>query len=277
MNSNNAIKDLSKYDFNVVHHFFSWEIEYKTYYTYSNARLIRVVRGEGVWKINGTLHHVTEGDVVILSSVDFRKMEFIPEGKTLEMVDLQILSPRSYAPEMTMFYIRLPGFSNVLPREHYYFKPLSSCLKRITDSLTIDEQSQSPGTEFISTVWAQICEYLRVIYKPFLENVTNRQNQLLMETCKYVVANIDKDLSGNSLSKALYCTPEHLSRTFHSLTGMLLSNYIRRIRVQAVLRKMYKSNVTVLEAALSSGFRSAAGFYKAFRAETGMSPMEYMR
>lgn len=268
-------KHISEYDLNVVNHFFTWEKTYKPYQTYSNARLIRVIKGEGDWRINGKLYHVTAGDVVILSSVDFRRMEPLPRGNTLKMIDLQILSPRSYAPEMTVFYIRLPGFSNVLPRDHYYFEPLSVLLMRIIDSLRSD--GERPGEEFIGTTWAQICGYLREMYMPFLQEVTIRQNQLLMEACRYIATNIGQDLSCSSLAKAMYCTPEHLSRTFHRLSGILLSDYIRRIRVQTVLRKLYESNITVLDAALTCGFRSMSGFYKAFKAETGMSPMEYMR
>ena len=268
-------EDISEYDFNVVSHFFTWEKTHKPYWAYSNARIVRVVKGEGDWSINGKLYHVTAGDIVILSSVDFRRMEPLLLGNTLEMIDLQILPPRLYAPEMTVFYIRLPGFSNVLPRDHHYFEPLSALLMRIIDSLRAD--GRRPGEEFIGTAWSQICGYLREMYMPFLREVTVRQNQLLMETCRYIAANIGKDLSCNLLAKAMYCTPEHLSRTFHRLSGMLLSDYIRRIRVQTVLRKLYESNITVLNAALTCGFRSASGFYKAFKAETGMSPMEYMR
>ncbi|MBE6560774.1 MAG: helix-turn-helix domain-containing protein [Ruminococcaceae bacterium] len=255
-------------------HTFRWSQSFRSYRSYPNVQLIRVLSGEADWMINQKLYHVQSGDILLLSAVDYRQFMPLPEGMVVEMSALRIRPPRSHAEDMTVFYLRHTGFSNLLPRDN----PHTAAIAKLHEELiTCIRHPEDPlDTDFMEAVLSLICVHLKYIYHPG-KSSGSRQDQLLREAYHYIADHFHEDLSTADIAKALYCTPEHLSRTFHRLSGIKLSDYIRRLRISRVLKILETGNMTVLEAAFSSGFASASGFYKAFRAEIGLSPREYFR
>jgi len=256
-------------------HTFSWGQIFQGYRSYPPVQLLRVLRGEADWIINKTRYSIREGDMLLLSAVDYRQFLPLAEGITLDLSALCIHAPRSYAEDMTVFYLRPSGFSNLLPRNNAHTVAITDLHSQIVNCL---HNPVSPlDGDFMDAALSLICVHLKYIYPLHQISGGSRQDQLLRDAYHYIAEHCEENLSTAEIAKALFCTPEHLSRTFHRLSGIRLSDYIRRMRIRRVLRMLESENMTVLEAAFSSGFNSASGFYKAFHAETGVSPREYFR
>lgn len=264
-----------KYFLEESRHTFTWRQTFQGYRSYPPVQLLRVLHGEADWIINKFRYHIREGDMLLLSAVDYRQFLPLAEGVTLELSALRIHAPRSYAEDMTVFYLRPAGFSNMLPRDNAHTAAIADLHGQITDC--IRNPAGSPDAEFLEAALSLICVHLKYIYPPDQISSGSRQDQLLREAYHYIAEHCEENLSAAEIARALFCTPEHLSRTFHRLSGIRLSDYIRRMRIRRVLRMLESENMTVLEAALSSGFNSASGFYKAFHAETGVAPREFLR
>lgn len=73
-------------------------------------------------------------------------------------------------------------------------------------------------------------------------------------------------------------SPSRLSAVFHQQVGVTPREYRVRRRLQEVLDLLGQGRrCTLLEAALAGGFSSYLQFFRAFRAEFGVSPRAYLR
>ena len=255
-------------------HTFRWSPTFRGYQSYPCVQLIRVLSGEADWIINRKQYHIREGDILLLSAVAYRQFLPLAHGMCVEMSALRIRPPRSHAEDMIVFYLRPANFSNLLPRDNPHTAAIAKLHEELIDCI---RHSVHPlDADFMEAALSLICVHLKYIY-PHEEIGSSRQDQLIIEAYHYIADHFYRELHTADIARALFCTPEHLSRTFHRLSGIRLSDYIRRLRITRVLKLLETSNMTVLEAAFASGFNSASGFYKAFRAEIGISPREYFR
>lgn len=95
-----------------------------------------------------------------------------------------------------------------------------------------------------------------------------------------VIYHIEKhygdDLSVELLSKIARFSKYHFHRVFHSIVGMSMGEYIRMVRLQESSSKL-RSDVSVTEVALKSGYETHASFAKAFKVRFGLSPKEFSK
>jgi AraC-like DNA-binding protein len=69
----------------------------------------------------------------------------------------------------------------------------------------------------------------------------------------------------------------YLSRCFTQETGLSLIHYLTRYRLQQAKRLLSSGDLPVTEIALKVGFSDGNYFSRAFRKETGESPLAYRR
>lgn len=242
-----------------------------------DAKLVRMDSGEVLWTIDGRSRRVSAGDIVLLSPLDWR--QFTPQPGTAPFAITQMCIHTASIPPamMNLFYLRPAGFDNVLPRSSPHFPHVESLFREI--ETCAEQKSPSPlDAEFLSAALDLLCVRLRYIYDSCLSAVSARQSRFLFDIFHYIDTHLGEErLSTSGVAEAFYCTPAHLSRTFHQLAGLRLSEYIRRVRILTVLRLLSDTDRSVLSAAMEAGFRSSSAFYKAFREETGMTPREFIR
>ncbi|MGG1550509.1 helix-turn-helix domain-containing protein [Paenibacillus ferrarius] len=67
------------------------------------------------------------------------------------------------------------------------------------------------------------------------------------------------------------------SRFFKEHTGSSFVNYVTGLRISEAKKQLVTSLDSVADISFSSGFQSLASFYRAFHADTGISPQEYRK
>ena len=72
-------------------------------------------------------------------------------------------------------------------------------------------------------------------------------------------------------------SPEHLSRLFHSHTGIPFHEYVARLRIEHACEKLSTGKTGVTETAFACGFSSLSQFYRSFRKFTGTTPSHFLR
>lgn len=89
----------------------------------------------------------------------------------------------------------------------------------------------------------------------------------------FVEAHLSEDLEIEALAGTLGITEYHLRRMFSSLTGMPLSEYVRRRRMTVAAADVV-AGVPLLDIAVRFGYGSAEAFGRAFRSVHGASPAD---
>ena len=92
----------------------------------------------------------------------------------------------------------------------------------------------------------------------------------------YISANINNNLTVESISNHVGLTRYHFMRIFKSVTGYTVSEYINVVKCEHAKAVLSDEESNVAEAAISSGFNSLSYFSKIFKKYVGKLPSEYM-
>ncbi len=86
---------------------------------------------------------------------------------------------------------------------------------------------------------------------------------------------LDDALDLNRLAAEVGCSASYLSRTFSATTGMTISQYLRKCRIEKAAGLLVTGRYNVSEVAVEVGYQSLSHFSKAFQQVKGCLPSRY--
>lgn len=87
----------------------------------------------------------------------------------------------------------------------------------------------------------------------------------------------DPTLAVATLARALRCSPDHLSRTFHRERGLTLSAWVTRERMGLARDLLATPHYNVSEVAWACGYTTPSYFIRVFQRAHGVTPRAYRR
>ena len=129
-------------------------------------------------------------------------------------------------------------------------------------------------------------EALYELHEKMLSDYTGRMQKIIkknvysahvIRTMEYVEQHLQDSIRVQDIADALGISISHLSHVFSQETGMELSVYVRKKRLDAAKALLLHSDFTCTEIAEYFSFSSSAHFSKAFKEWTGMTPTQYRR
>lgn len=90
----------------------------------------------------------------------------------------------------------------------------------------------------------------------------------------YIEENLTEDIDYREISKIAYCSEYHFKRMFSFLSGISLSEYIRRRRLTLAALDLKDSDLRIIDVAVKYGYSSADSFSRAFHSMHGILPSE---
>ena len=100
-----------------------------------------------------------------------------------------------------------------------------------------------------------------------------KDNELVCAAIKILESEYsDCELSLDSVSKRLFLSSSHLSRSFKQYTGQLFSEHLREIRLNHSKELLSGSELAVEKIVSNCGFRDVSSFYRNFREAFDMTP-----
>lgn len=94
------------------------------------------------------------------------------------------------------------------------------------------------------------------------------------EALKYIEEKLTEEIDFQNVAKIALCSEFHFKRMFSFLSGISLSEYIRRRRLTLAAFELQDSNVKVIDVALKYGYNSPDSFARAFQNLHGIIPSE---
>jgi AraC-like DNA-binding protein len=101
--------------------------------------------------------------------------------------------------------------------------------------------------------------------------------QRLTRVCEHVLAHYGDRITVGQMAAQAHLSTSQLQREFRRLFGMSLGHYLLRVRLIMARRRLETTSEAVGEIALDCGFYDQSHFTKAFRAATGLKPLDYRR
>jgi len=100
----------------------------------------------------------------------------------------------------------------------------------------------------------------------------------LVEAVKVMLnAQLESPPALGVLARAVGCSPFHLSRSFHHVTGLSLRRYVGRLRVRAAAGRLAAGCRSITDLALDLGYADHSHLTNSFRREWGVPPSQFRR
>ena len=245
------------------------------FHAHDTYELFYLCNGERVFNINGRIHYIKSGEVVLINRHVIHKT--IPtNAPDYERISLQI--PPDFIHSLDLqdinlidcFTYEVPAL--LLPKKERTI--LESILHTILDEAT----NQSIG--YRAAIQVELGKALVHIHRHALSTnhqlvqETHIQKKITDVVC-YIGNNYMNDLSIPKLAKHFYISRSHLSRTFKSVTGLTIIEYLNTVRINHAKKLLRDSDMSILEISEKTGFNSVTHFGRTFRKTTGCSPSQF--
>jgi AraC family transcriptional regulator len=97
------------------------------------------------------------------------------------------------------------------------------------------------------------------------------------EALSQIEDNLDGEIDVAALARVAQTSEYHFRRMFSTLSGLPLSEYVRRRRLTQATAEILDGDAGVLEVAVEYSYGSADAFTRAFKAMHGLTPSEARR
>jgi AraC-like DNA-binding protein len=99
--------------------------------------------------------------------------------------------------------------------------------------------------------------------------------QCVVQAKDFLQAHLGEPIRLAQVAAAAHLSPYHLCRVFRSTTGMTITQYLSRLRVEKAKTMLADPSTRVSEVAFATGFGSISQFNTVFRKRVGKSPTAF--
>ena len=100
-------------------------------------------------------------------------------------------------------------------------------------------------------------------------------DERFLQACKYIRDNRSALISCDEVAKACGLSPKQLGRIFMKNSGIALSEYIIRERINHAKKLLAEKDLTIKQAGYALGFENPSSFVSFFKRHCGKSPKSY--
>lgn len=116
-----------------------------------------------------------------------------------------------------------------------------------------------------------IVAYVDLIQTNFLSHYST----LIQDVIQYLVSYYDKKIIKQELADHFHVHPSYLSRKFKQETGLTITAYQQKIRVEKAKFLLKNELISIEDVAWIAGYEDPSYFTRAFKKETGLTPTQY--
>ena len=103
-----------------------------------------------------------------------------------------------------------------------------------------------------------------------------KEDRIIADIKAYVKLHLE-DVTRSRIAGEFYLSPGYVSKIFRKETGLSMSEYIQKTRMQEARKLLAHSDLSISEIAEQVGYPSFAHFSKQFKKMNGMTPNEYRK
>lgn len=161
--------------------------------------------------------------------------------------------------------------AELLKGNAYQVKDLASLKRAWTASRTIpSEQYQG-----IVTLLAAFAVQLSDLLNRLIIEDANSEPDIVSQAKKYVMAHLEDKICLEEVSKRVGVSSFYFCKVFKGATGMTLTEYVNRRRVEWAKRRLANPQARVTEVAFDVGYQSLSQFNRSFLKYVGTSPTRF--
>lgn len=252
----------------------------KNYHSHDFIELVVILKGEGLFYINGREYQVQEGDLLILNPGTYHKSLRRPgavQAATECYVSFTNVDFKGCARD------HMP----LLREEIVMAMPdgLKQEIFRICGAIAKEYQTQKTARYFM--LKAYLIQLICLIEREKTEQESGSHNQgytfksvnkkyVVQQIMKYMEEHYREKISLDQIADNMYLSPFYISKIFKTETGDTPINYLIGLRMEKAREILdADKNVSIQAAAAAVGYEDAYHFSKLFKKYFGISPLFY--
>lgn len=239
------------------------------------------IGGNVEYSVEGHSYHLKSGDLLLINPLELHQPRIGPEQRDYERIVLWI--NKSYLSHLCTNTVSLSRcFDNTNPDHTNLLRLTISQQSYISSKLT-ELLEESKSNDYGSELAAQalltrfLVELNRLTLQKGKSQITESQpSPLISSVIEYINIHYCEKLSLSKIADEFFVSKYYLSHAFNSTVGTSPHRYITLKRLIHA-KQMLSSGIRPTTAAANCGFNDYAGFYRAFTAEYGLTPAEYVK
>lgn len=220
-------------------------------------------------------------DIVLLKPGENTSLRFRSGHYQLELLELRILP--AYMAELSNEDTNLLAAFQFVPFKIHILRAESN-LSMLIKNITLNLVTLSQGTDDFgcrlyekSLVTMVLILTMRACIHADKVHRSHKRKHLLMDDIfRYIHLHLTEDLTLEQLEKEFYVSRYHICREFKRMTGQTPHAYIVKARLD-LCRKYIEQGRPIREVYELGGFGGYNHFFRAFKKEYQMTPMEYYK
>lgn len=254
------------------------------YHYHSEFELTTIIKGRGKRYIGNHMEDFQEGDLVLLGAglPHCWKLEHTPNNKHEEASAVVVQFTRDFLGADFFEKVELTGIKKLLEESRYGI--------RFSEEISIKVQKQlislsKPNNHFKSL--------LRLM--TILHDLESSDNQIILDkqhvtsaldsveqarinpVMAYIVDNFNDKISLDKAAEIAHMTPNAFCKFFKKVTRKTFVQMVLAYRLNYARQKLIQTDKPISEISFESGFGDVSHFYKMFKAETKLSPLNYRK
>ena len=164
--------------------------------------------------------------------------------------------------------------------EDFVFHGSDSLLNYVSDHLPpkSDEHMQIDlDSPLMYNIKAIFCAVMEEYTRKTPQTIVPSYSMALAEIYKYIEENFQNDISIKDISTALGYSEKYISHTLSAVPNSNFRNIINQRRIMNAKAMLRNSDKKIIDIAKIVGFKQERTFYRAFKEEVNMTPLEFRR
>lgn len=232
--------------------------------------------GEVDYWIEGSTYHLKPGDILLINPTELHKP--IPRSETENYERIVLWLNKNYLSKIndslfeSCFDTSRPTYKKIM----HPTKLQKSEILSLFNSLLKEYHSD----EFASEVCAYgiLLQIMTVLNRVSLGTGSHRSDKfgtptLITDVLLYINEHYNEEISLDSLANHFFVSKYHLSHEFSKAVGTSLHRYITLKRLN-IAHEMLTGGIAPSNASSQCGFGDYTSFFRAFKAEYGISPRD---
>ena len=236
------------------------------------CEIMYVADGYGTITVGKTVHNVRKGDIIIYNA----ELVHEEESSSTHPMALYFMGLGGLRlTELPANHLLPPGLDFIYPSGKYA-EVYADCFERMIPEFEKKEQFYAEITQNLAMTM--------LMYTFRLVNEHNKEaNQLLQSNANirqaiaYIQSHLSENLTLDEIARQCHMSKFYLSHQFTQTQGISLSKYILKSRITTSMRLLRETLMSVKEISEKVGFNDVAYFCRAFKAEVGITPLQYRK
>lgn len=264
--------------FEVFHYSKPWDDEVQVHH-HNFYEIFFLIDGEAEYWVDGSLYHLSPGDIVLINPMMLHRPVLKPECKVYERIVLWI--DADFINSLSEKENKLTRCFDTRRKEHSVLIRPDSLLR----SSVISRLGELVREYYSKDYAGEMCAY--GIFIQFMVELNRmsvsaektkpektEESTLVSGVLEYINKHYNEEISLELLSKQFFVSKYHLSHEFSSVVGTSIYRYIILKRL-IIAREMLQQGVSAGEVSNLCGFNDYTNFFRAFKAEYGINPRAF--